>query len=745
MFERIERSARMGAIRGELRDLYERAMRTYAAHRLIVLGLSLIGVTAFVARSLAILRYPAPPGADYGNYLTNLHAFLGDDVTGDGLGYPTVFLAYLWAVTSAFGELRGLQLSGPLLAAAFAVPAFYLLRAYVGELLAVVGAGILAYSEGLSELIGWGGNPTLLGLIFGTFFLGFFIRWTQGASWRHLLGAALSFGLLAGSHQISLVFFGVTALLAVALLAMRRGTRRLASRGLAAVAAGIASSTPFIPFYLRANEASSYLWPARAFLVTLDDFVFVIGWLFREALAVWIFLFVLAILGFSQARKTRGPGFAVGLALLVCPFLLATTLMALHPVRPLYYLPVGIVVGALLFVQDFEETPAAARSRPDPRINRATVAAAVVLALSVVLVTTAHHRTAQAVDWYIVMRSEVLDGLGWIRENAPRDAGIATSGPARYGSEELVGCTWGWWIEGYASRRSLCTAELQALAWQDQVRRSADANRAFMGPVSVENGLVLVGDYAPYGSRGNPIVSGEFGRGYEALIYFNDARVRASWTPEDGGGQQTVTLYDLASREASIEATSDHVRLETVGTSASLSILRETDVDRGLGTVWVSYTFRAPGDFDEIVVSVFGTSRSRLNNFDGATHALSVGSLPGLREEERGRVRIVSGGETLIGITAKTNPDALAEFEFRFDPDGPAFSLGFAVDVLFDRNAVPTPVRVYHALSLLGSYGVGYVLIDKARVREMEWFTNDRDHFQTAYQNFGVALFEVVA
>src|SRR5438309_1222933 len=88
------------------------------------LALAAICLGAFALRYFILLQYPAPPGADYGNYLTNVHAILGEDVTGGGVQYPAFFLLYLAGLIRIMGELPALQFSGPFLAGLTGFPMY---------------------------------------------------------------------------------------------------------------------------------------------------------------------------------------------------------------------------------------------------------------------------------------------------------------------------------------------------------------------------------------------------------------------------------------------------------------------------------------------------------------------------------------------------------------------------------------------------------------------------------------------
>ncbi|MEK7715228.1 MAG: branched-chain amino acid ABC transporter permease, partial [candidate division NC10 bacterium] len=271
-----------------------------------------------------------------------------------------------------------------------------------------------------------------------------------------------------------------------------------------------------------------------------------------------------------------------------------------------------------------------------------------------------------------------------------------------------------------------------------QIRRSADANRAFLGVVSVENGLLQLGDFAPFGSRGNPLIYGEFGRGYEPLVFFNDARVDISW--RDSGGQVRFDRpFYLPTRETSKAIDADRARLEFRAEGQGLLVVRTVESSRDSGTVWVNYTFEAAGTLDRVDISVFGTSRSRISNFDFTTDELTLGGELGFRDAVGGRVRIVDGATRLVGTLPMTNLQAeLSEYRFEFAPTAGTFRSAFAVDVGYHVTAVPGPVVSYAAREIFDAHGVGYLLIDRTKVREMEWLTNDRNGYRIAYRNFAL-------
>ncbi len=743
MFERSG-ATRLADVADRFRRTLSSVEKYYLSHRFQVNTLALISVSAFLVRYTALLGNPAPPGADYGNYLTNLHAAEGNDVTGGGVQYPFVFIGYLWIVESVFGGLQGLIVSGPLLAALVSVPSYLLLRNFAKPFFALVGTGILTFGDWASEMIGWGGNPNLLGILFGTCFMAFLAQYLRTGKRRDLVLSAVSLALTAGSHQISVVVFGVAALLAIVIARALKPEGDAIARGSRVLTAGLAFSLPFVPFYLGFASTAPVATLAAPTPITLHDILAIFDWFFRDSLIIWIPLTALALVGYRRMLASDPTSFAVGISLVVSPLLLMMTLMSEHPVRPVYFLPFGVVPGTVAFLQTTADQVRATPEGHPPAQAKPAIMLAVALAVALAVVPSSQARMAQAAAFYTVATPDLLDALHWIGDNTPRSALVATSGPSQYGQEATVGCDWGWWIEGYAERESLCTEDVQNLAWASQVTRSVEANHAFAGVVSFENGWVRVGEFAPYGTRGTPMISGDFGMGYEPLVFFDDAAVIVTWKEAGTHAVRTENAHDLGV-QTSLDRSNGSVTLQSAATGPGISILRKVTLAPRSAVTWNNYTVEVAGNLSQVSVSVFGTSSSQLNNFDAQTATLSVGSAPGFQENAAGSVQIRDGAGELTSVDAQTNPEAsLPKMGFTFGPAGSWFNLSFAVTAFASRSVSASGVQVYEARQVLAAAGAGYVLVDKTRIRDYEWIAADTAGFRMAYQNAQVALFSVV-
>lgn len=716
--------------------------RFLGQHRGTIYWLVLIGSAAFLVRFIVLTQYPAPPGADYGNYLTNLHALYGQDVTGGGVQYPMVFMLYLSANVALFGELGAFQFSGPILAALITLPGYFFLRRFVDRPYALLGTALLVFSEGISEMIGWGGNPNLLGILFGTSFLAFMHIFITSGRRRDLAASACSLALLAGSHQVSLVFFAVAAMLMLLSYGIVAKDRRGVMRGFATMGVGLVLALPFAPFYWTASQLGAGALLFRPPAPSVGDIAYITQWLFRESLWIWIPVAFLAALGYAQMVRRDSLGFSMGFALVASPPLLAVTLMAVDPVRPFYFVYLGIVPGAMAYAQR------AMRAKRPPSApvklwaRRTSFATLIVVAVALFLVTTAFTRMDEAANWYYVARPDVLGGLQWIRQNVPRSVTVATNGPMKYGAEASVGCMWGWWIEGYAERDSLCTANPRSLAWDSQVRAALDADRAFAGNLSMENGLVRIGDYAPFGSAGNPIVAGDFGRGYEPFVYFSDSHIVATWHPKGGPVRQAASPFYLANRTVISKADAAHGSIEFTADQAGLAWRRTVEIDRDSPMVWVNFSLSAPGPIDSLVLSIYNTSNSRLNAFDFGAGILSIQSAPEFQEGASGLLRVVKGSANLTPAALETNgSSSISMLSLSFAPRSAVFEVSLAILASVAPAALGSAVSASNATAIFRRYGVGYVMVDGADSRNVEWLLNDKSAFQLSFSNAAVDIF----
>jgi len=98
----------------------------------------LIVIVSFTVYFVGLNRYKAPPGCDYGNYLTQVEILRGNDLRGWGLRHNPVFFVMLDIFLRLFEEFTALKIVASLVFAVIAIPFFLLARKLSGSRLVAV-------------------------------------------------------------------------------------------------------------------------------------------------------------------------------------------------------------------------------------------------------------------------------------------------------------------------------------------------------------------------------------------------------------------------------------------------------------------------------------------------------------------------------------------------------------------------------------------------------------------------------
>jgi len=358
-------------------------------------------------------------------------------------------------------------------------------------------------------------------------------------------------------------------------------------------------------------------------------------------------------------------------------------------------------------------------------------------------VGTAYERMNSATDWYYVANRDVLEGLSWIRSNAPLGSVVATNGPMKYGNDQTVGCMWGWWIEGYARRPSLCTANPSALAWREQVLRAADADRAFSGTNVVETGVIRVGDFAPYGAEGNPLVAADFGFGYATLASFSDAGVRIRWQPNQSASEVVTSPSQMPNQKANVTSNKTRADFLYDARAPNITVERTAVITQYSSVTWVNYTVTANGTVNQVEIQVSGGSQTIFGTNDGSTRSISVSNIPGFRISIFGTLLLASATSQvasmdLVGHPANGNPAAT----FHFSPNRTSFSASFEVTAVVDASRGAGGLQSYNAVAVFDARRVQYALLDNSDTRHVTWCARDTLRWKEVYANDGVVIFE---
>lgn len=440
-----------------------RALRVnHWAVRFSLLAVVLLVFALYRFESMGV--HPAPPGSDFGNWLAFGRQLSGQDVKTARAVYPPVFPAITWWTANAIGPLNAGKVLGNLSGVLLGVPLYLIAASEVPWGFALLGAAAFVATGYHSEVVAFGGYPQLLAEAFA---LGALWLFALGVTQRKLalvgMGAIFA-SLVVGTHHLTTIFLLVA--LAICAVALAAQGVRLRDILLMLLWLGLATALLSIPYastyYTMARELGGSPFNVQGWTISSAGETF--GYVFRNSVGLWYALLGVAAIGLLvSGPKPRRTVRAVTVASLAGALVLFVTY---REVRFLQFLFAGITLGVTLTaVQLWElsaQRPTSSRILP------------VVAMLGIVAATIwgGVLYTRQAFPWYQVVDHRRLEALDWLRANTREDAIIATTATRN-------GYQLGWWVEGYAGRKTLSGGDPRWLAYCDEKRQTQFANSIF--------------------------------------------------------------------------------------------------------------------------------------------------------------------------------------------------------------------------------------------------------------------------
>jgi len=720
---------------GEARTTATALARVYP-----VIALAMIAIVGAALRFSMLGRYAGLPSADHGNYLVAAHDLLGRDVTGYGLEYPPLMFAL---------QLGFLGLADPIMAtrivvvasAAFLPFAFYVaVRRTSRTPWALLAAGLVTFAEAYSEMTGWGGGPDFLALVFMLASFGCFVAYLDGTRRRDLLLAIAFAGLTVWTHQLTALVYAFALVgWAVAELVRTRTPRVLLP--FARFGAGaVLVSLPLAPLYLhlssRLAPQITPLWPDGVD-GSLQGLVFV----FRDSSALWALFAILASAGFARLLGRGRPEPRFWIAMVAVAFVLALTILRDNAARSLYFLVLPVLAGLPAGLEYVWERMAAELPARDRRIAVPIFLAFLVVSSSA-FVGVSVQRMSIAVDWYHAIDVDELEALDWLRGNTPADAVIATSGLPLLVQPE--GNRFGWWIEGYAERKSFYTGSAALYTFREQRAMVALANRFFLGNAIEENEALRLVENAPADLR-NPSLTLRSSEQDRLLFYFNDGVTFLNYSRAAAPGRN-VTFFAYPANETRVTWNTTGAPTIVVGRAdTDVSLEREESL-RG-GDLLVNVTGRVtngtvgsltiplwvgPGlEFVGVQIAgsrVAGTLESALG--DSIPFAVTV-TAP------------IGGAVSVRAIDADpVFGTPVLEYVASRAGNASEIRVGFAIDIGSVDLPADAPLDTADAVDIARSQRVTHVFQSRRIYEQLERFLKDRDRFATVFSNEKIEIFE---
>ena len=697
--------------------------------------LVLIAAFGFLVRFSAEQAHPGPSGADYGNYLTNVAILWGHDVTGAGLQYPPLYLCYLSLLLLVFPTLTALQISGPLLASILTFPGYRLVRLYADERPALVGAAVISLADPFSELMGWGGGPQIFATIFIILFFYWGVRALENGARKHAILAGLALSAVAGGHQLSLLYVLLLAVLAGAglPLVLRHKAWPYVRTGMTIVGFGILFSLPYAALYV---ALASRLQPfAPPNLVTPDASSVVSNSAFVLSYGIlWLPLILVAAFSYARTLRRAPVRSLVGVVLLLGPFLLALTIFAYHPARPLYEVPIGVAPGLAMFIDSIGKSESRWTHGNTTLMRVSAVTIALIAVSGVAYASQARIKTAES--YYYILGPGVLDGLAWLRDNTSVGSKVITDGPPRYGLDELNGYQWAWWIQGYASRMAYGTGSTQLQTYTDWAAQSDLANTYFAGRYVGESAYWRIGENGPAAAIGNPTLFGQYTAGFKGAALFDDSAILLNVS----GVRASPFGWPVGSFSETLAAGT--LEMKVTRSAAGATFERSSLLTDGAPEVTVRINMSGP--VTTALVPLFSTSNAIISSISGPDGGVDIQAAGDVGDTNQISMRIETRNATLREATPLGGKVPAYRVDFLFQTSSNSSSISFTFDLLSPNRRGQSGLRWIDTSTLIELAGIQYVFVSPERARDLNRFGSD-PKYQTAYRNTEIIVFYLVS
>jgi len=193
-----------------------------------IASLSLAAVATVLILQV-LLRYPHPPGADGGQWLSIANEFRGQGVSRVGsLAYPPLYLLLLTGLVVAMGDpAAAIFASIAVVLAVLSLSSYASYHLVTGEPKgALVFQALISFSFVFFDMLSWGGYPSLLSIAFLCLALAFLHRASMpGAARREHVFLGIAGGLVFLTHPLSAVLFAIGASLYFVMVQLQRRDR----------------------------------------------------------------------------------------------------------------------------------------------------------------------------------------------------------------------------------------------------------------------------------------------------------------------------------------------------------------------------------------------------------------------------------------------------------------------------------------------------------------------------------------
>ncbi len=366
---------------------------------------------------------------------------------------------------------------------------------------------MIGMSGAYAEMYAWGGFTQQLGTATGVVAVFFLLRYLESRNVRHLAVSAVAAITTLFTHNlVGGLMVGALFVAAMHWLYLTRATRQQWIRGLVGAAILTVPAGLFVAIYLVLGQRAGRQPSLNPGDLTLAESVV---HTINEATIPWLVVTAIA-LALGMSRKWSGPNattVAVGGSWVAASLVF---FLVIGEPRALLLTQMGLVMIAVPGYAELFRI--ATRQRSWARDALAVLGAVLVFAV----VASGYTDYDTATDWYRVVDKEEIAALDHLVEvSRPEDLVVASAGQ----HENQVG----WWVQGYAGRRTYPGGDIDFLASPQERDQGSKANLVFMEPVvttKVEELLDQIGARFVIVDRRGPHVvwlESEFARSLEVV------------------------------------------------------------------------------------------------------------------------------------------------------------------------------------------------------------------------------------
>ena len=652
-----------------------------------------VSLTAIFILRYALVRHNLDMAPDTANYLTTMNTLFGWDVTGIGLLRPPLIALPLKAFTLVFGDLTGAKLLGVLLSVSIGIPFYLIARRICRPWIAVAMTILFVLTPTYTSMLSWG-YITMTGILFILLALYYYLLVIESPSKLNILLAGLFASLVAGFHQLSLVFFVLlfVTLIAASFIFNRAQFKRNLVPFMISAALGVGLCLPYVPVYVHMMQMQS---SGASSAVPLVQFASDIPWLWAIIISAALALVILASLG----RNDRS------MAILLAVLIVLPLILMIFPLRPPFvelnrrahfflYVPIWAITGLVL-----SRAWAWKRSLFGGTIRNFFQIAVVGLTISLLIYggIVSQRELHQGLDFYTYLDKTRWDAMQWIKLHTPENATVVAY------PENL-----GWWIESEAHRTTFEVTDRDMEALNVERQRALVAEQLLSRNRGMDNGYIRIATSYPYTNvSGNPVIGAYVGGKYQDLLMFDDSQSLVQIA-----GVGTFNMNNATTKELSIHG--DPSSMETIvsyyfdGAMITQTVTLKQDSQMAI----VTYTIQSN---DQAMI------RLQLPSFF-CYQPESV-----LHDPENSHIEVVQRLETpfhgVVPVTTQLAIDVTgATYEVSSMPDNhiplvfDTNSTNASVTLTFDISTNQPPPRgqvtAYEVPRVIDENGIGYLVVD---------------------------------